>query len=389
MSAPLDRMAKERTRLWCGALTIPAVISIGAAVYHGFRAGHDFQWSGAHLLANHIDPYLQFLQHDPGHLILMTQVPNYLHELYVLLLPLGELPFGMARGIWVVCNLGLAAACVWLLGAIYRLTIEQVWLLATLLATSAPFRITINAGQGALLETLLLTLLLTAVAGRGPLLGLSYFKYSFSPVFVCYLAMRKRWGWLILSAAAPLLGLAIFWAMVRGNIFREAVEPFVVSRNNGVGLGMGDFMSGEFYVRQYFALKPVGMLGMLISLVGSLALGAVVAARRAEDLNAFPALICASLTLFVHLSYDYVVLVIPLAALLSPETGEAIPMLKSQRIMAGVSIGLLWYVLPSVNRFSAAIWPGFLVFPTLGLLLLCFWCMLPKSIPALAEAGLQ
>jgi hypothetical protein len=257
-----DRRAKDRTSVWCAALAVPAIISVGAAVWHGLRLGADFQWSGAHLLGIHIDPYLQFLQHDPGHRILGNQVPNYLHELYVLLLPLGLLPFGIAKDIWVAINIGMAAACVWLLGRIYELTRMRVWLLALLFGMSTPFRITVNTGQNALLETLLLTLLLTAVAGGGSVLGMSYFKYSFSPIFVCYLATRRRWSWLVKSAVAPLLGLAIFWVMVHGNLLREAMEPFAVSGHNGVAVGAGDLMSADYYFRERFRHNPTGRSGL-------------------------------------------------------------------------------------------------------------------------------
>lgn len=389
MSLLRDGRAKDRTSLWCAALAVPAIISVGAAVWHGLRQGQDFQWSGAHMLGVHIDPYLQFLQHDPGHRILGSQVPNYLHELYVLLLPLGLLPFGIAKDIWVAINIGFSGACVWLLGRIYELTRIRVLLLALLFGMSTPFRITVNNGQNALLETLLLTLLLTAVARGGPVLGMSYFKYSFSPIFVCYLAMRRRWSWLVKSAAVPLLGLAIFWALVHGNLFREAMEPFAVSGNSGVAVGAGDLMSGDYYFRQRFAQNPTGRSGLSLAVVGSVVLGAVVALRRAKDRDAFPALICASLMLFVHLTYDYVALAIPVAALLSSATRETIPMRKSRRILAGASIGLLWYVLPSANRFGVAIWPGFLVYTSTGLLLVCFVCMLPRAVPSLAAEGVR
>jgi uncharacterized membrane protein (UPF0136 family) len=376
------RTAEDRIRLLCGIIAVPAIISICVAVLHGLRRGSDFQWSGAYMLSHHIDPYLDSLPHDPRHLLLMNQVPNYLHELYVFLMPLGLLPFGIAKVVWVVMNLLFAGVCVWLLGRTYGLSRAQVWLLALLLGLSTPFRVTVATGQNALAVTLLLTVLLTAGVGGGLVLGLSYFKYSFSPILVCYLAMRRRWNWLATSAIAPLLGLAIFWMMVHGNILREATEPFAVSRNNGVAFGAGDLMTCSNYLRLRFALTPVSTSGLSFALIGSVVLGAIVALRRAEDRYAFPALICASLLLLVHLTYDYVALMIPLAALMSPQTREAIPMPRSKKVAVGVSIGLLWYVLPSVTRFTTVIWQGYIVFLALGLLLLCFWCMLPKAVPA-------
>lgn len=387
MSLLRHRTAEERTSLWCGVVALPAVVSIGVAVWHGLRRGHDFQWSGAHMLATHIDPYQQSLQHDPGNLILMNQVPNYLHELYVLLLPLGLLPFGIAKDIWVAINLGFVGACVWLLGRSYGLKRSQIWLLGLLLGASTPFRVTVSSGQTALLETFLLILVATSFAGGGVALGASYFKYSFSPVIVCYQAMRGRWSCLAKSAVAPLLGLAIFWVLVHGNVFREAMEPFAVSRNHGVALGEGDLMSCDYSFRLHYGFNPVSTSGALPAALGSVVLGAIVAARRAKDCDSFPALICASLMLFTHLSYDYVALVIPLAALLRSTTGEGLAMHRSQQILAGISIGLLWYVMPSMNRIAPAVLPDSVIDASMGLLLLCFGCMLPKATPALVAKG--
>jgi hypothetical protein len=379
----------DRTNLLCAVMSVPAAVSVFVAIRHGLTRGSDFQWWGAHLLAGGVDPYRQFLQPDTGHSHLMNQVPNYLHELYVLLLPLGLLRFDVARDIWLAMNLAMAVASVRLLGRAYGLTSGQAILLGLLLAISAPFRIALSTGQNSLLETFCLTLLISMVSGEGFALGLSYFKYSFSPVFVVYLLIRKRWSWLAGSLVAPLLGLVIFWALVHGSAFREALEPFTVNRANGVSLGMGDMMSVDFHLREQLGQHPSRMAGWALAALGSVVLGALVAVRKSLDRASLPALTCASLLLFVHLSYDFVALVIPAAALLSGEWRETTLARCSLRVPAAVCICLLWYVVPSPVAFLPRALYTFDVYAVFGLLLLCFFCVLPKlSLTESVQAGM-
>ena len=48
-------------------------------------------------------------RHDPHHMILKTQIPNYLPLLYLMMLPLGALPPLQRKIIWALCNLAFAA----------------------------------------------------------------------------------------------------------------------------------------------------------------------------------------------------------------------------------------------------------------------------------------
>lgn len=63
--------------LWFG--TFLALISAADGVRNSILHSLDFQWSPARLLTRHIDPWTIYLAGDPGHRILLNQVPNYLH----------------------------------------------------------------------------------------------------------------------------------------------------------------------------------------------------------------------------------------------------------------------------------------------------------------------
>lgn len=53
------------------------------------------------MLVDRIDPWFDFLNCDPLHRIQLTQIPNYLPVLYLLLSPVGLLPFSAAKVVWL------------------------------------------------------------------------------------------------------------------------------------------------------------------------------------------------------------------------------------------------------------------------------------------------
>src|SRR5579871_698668 len=187
-------------------LLFPAAVSLYAGIRNALARSQDLQWSGAHLTLQRIDPYSQFLKQDPKHSILFSQVPNYLHELYIFLLPLGALSFSHAKPIWALLNCLFAVLVVFLLGRIYALQASQALLLLLLLLISTPCRIVLGAGQQSLFELLLFCLVFyfTKPTAQGIALGVSYSKYSFSPVVFLYLFFRRQFRVLAISFIAPI-----------------------------------------------------------------------------------------------------------------------------------------------------------------------------------------
>jgi hypothetical protein len=301
------------------ALALPAAVSLYAGIRNALSQSQDFQWSGAHLALQHIDPYSQFLNHDPQRRILLSQVPNYLHELYILLLPLGALTFSHAKPIWALLNCLFAVLIAFVLQRIYDLPRSQALLLLLLLFSSTPFRIVLGNGQQSLLELLLFCLIFyfTSPAGQGIALGLSYSKYSFSPVVFLYLFFRRQFRVLAISLVPPLLGLLAMSLLVHGSLLTLSTEPFAVSRTDAIS-GLGNLMTIiQIACRNTLSLpltqKIMAAAALLASAVFTFALS-----RQ----NIFPrrdaaALAVATLMFFPHRTYDYVFLAIPLAAALA------------------------------------------------------------------------
>jgi hypothetical protein len=335
----------------------PAAISVLQGAKNGLQRSQDFQWSGAHLLGLGIDPFQQQLQHDPQHMIVLTQVPNYLHELYVVLWPLGLLSQQRAAAVWVVLNVCFALAAVAALGSLYALGTGRTVLLGLLLAISTPFRIALGNGQQCLLELLLLVAAVgwarrasprgttgTTFAG-GFVLGLSYFKYSFSPIVMFFLALSRRLRLVVLSLLVPVAGWLAFSMRVHRSPLATAMEPLTVSRT---GVSQGD---ADLATLLPLVIAHSGTVALGVCLLLSVALAYGIVRRQSELLVAFASIAVADLALFPHLTYDFVLLAIPLALLLQGGRRSGWP-----AAMSAASIFVLWYVFKLLPPRGGAGW---------------------------------
>lgn len=190
--------------------TLLSVVS-ATTVLHGkinrLAFGCDFQWSAFRILLSRRDPWAIYMAGDPHHDYILNQVPNYLHEVYVLLWPFGLLPFAEARIIWTLVNFALIGLACFCIADLYELSRRRIWLLFVMVGVSACFRESIRNGQlnGISIACIALWSLVRAQRNRGLLLGFSYVKYSFPPVLVMFLIIRKRWKLLSFSILPPLV----------------------------------------------------------------------------------------------------------------------------------------------------------------------------------------
>ncbi len=365
------------------ALVFPAAISFYGALRNVFREGHfqDFQWSGTSLTFHHIDPYHQALIHDPNHSILLSQAPNYLHELYLLLLPFGAFSFHAARPYWALLDCLFTALSVLMLRQIYNLDRSRTLLIALLLLISTPFRIALGAGTEALLELFFFCLVFYCVNqfASGIATGLSYFKYSFSPVLFFYFLFTKRYRLLAISLLPPLLGLLLMWLLVRGNLFTLAIEPFLVSRIN-VSTGLGDLMSVlHFLLDKTLTISKTGTLAYALAIAASAGY-AFYLSRHCElsPQRAATAIAVASLMFFTHLTHDYVLLILPLAACLAGP-------LSRPRILVLAAIGIIWYgvkILPIFGGSHAVLTTAAIIVFSLLAAMLVLLDQIDAAVPA-------
>jgi len=310
-------------------LAFAASISLAVAVKEALSRGIDFQWSGAHLLAMGQDPWETFLDRDPQHQIILGQQPNYLHELYVLMLPLGKMDYFRSLEYWCAINLILLTAIFVMVCRYFKLNRSHSFLLIVILFLVTSYYY------------------FDGTEIRGTSLGLSYAKYSFSPLLALTILFKRRFAILTASILPPLAGLIAAWFILRGNIATLALEPFETSRI-AMGPGWGDIMTPlEILLRNMDAPPKIVYA---VPTVVALGLSVIVALRLAratqlKERNEFPLILIFTLLLFKHQPYDYVVLLVPTAALMA--------MARSlERTLALFLLVYFWIGLTLITRFK-------------------------------------
>lgn len=357
-----------RPVLWLG--TLLAAISVGDGFRNSILHSLDFQWSPARLLTRHIDPWAVYLSGDPRHLILLNQVPNYLHELYLWMLPFGYMPLLPAKLIWAAVNISLvlmACACV---ARLYELDGRRTWLLTILVLTSTPFRVTIGNGQvtALVLVSLALWAVVSSSSGRGLLLGVAWAKYSVPPVLAIFLLLRRRWRLLVFSMLPPLAGFWFFYAWLRTPFWTLLAEPFRCSTRN-VSPGLANMMAvSEIALRHpplfrtapdAFYLAARGWTDFVPYACGVVLAFAVAVYffRRGKEVDGRIHLACltaASLLCFKHQIYDFLLLIFCLAIALKAGRSAA-------RNWLLVLIAYFWYAERLLHIRRWEFWPAVVI----------------------------
>jgi hypothetical protein len=297
-------------------LGFAAAVSLIQGVRNALRASADLQWTDVVLLTHHQNPYEVYLSGDPKHQLMPWQIPNYLHEMYVVELPLAWVSFPTAERIWLAVNLLLLAASLAMLVRIYGLTRNQTLLYIALVLCSTGFRNTLGLGQQSFFALFCFIVSLRALSPMRRSLGLGglYAKYSFAPAVVGYLLARREFRILLLSLLLPAAGYAILLACIGGHHpLHLLIEPFLVSRT-GVGPGKADIMT---LIEQYSAGRAATLLAYALGLVLAVGYGAFVHHRGLSPRAAMAGLAAATLVCVKHVEYDLLFLILPLAFFLT------------------------------------------------------------------------
>lgn len=335
---PSPEVHRPRAR-WAGLaglviLTVLAVLSYAQGIRNALERSQDFQWSGVRMLLAGVNPWTEYLRGDPRHLIHLSQIPNYLPVLYVLIAPLGLLPLVPAEILWAVCNGIFAVVSAWLAARFYGLRAAAVWAVICLTMMATPVRQTIGNGQQGLLVLVLWTLSLLAVCltdGRAAVAGMSYFKFNFAPATLMYLLLRGglRAAFVSILPAAAATVAVWLWLAHEGNI-HELISvitgPFAVSRTgyfpSGAEPNLMDILQvALFHSYARGSFLPARMIPDWVNattFAGALVVCMVllyIAVRRTPGSSVqwqMAVVGTASYVLFKHHSYDSVVLLLPL-----------------------------------------------------------------------------
>ena len=316
----------ERRSVRAGVLVILAALALLSAA-QGLRnalvQSQDLQWSGARMLMERIDPWADALQHDPHHMILKTQIPNYLPLLYLMMLPLGALPPLAAQTIWALCNLTFAAVSAWLAARFYGLGKSMTLAVLCLMWMATPTRVTVGNGQYGLLVLVLWCVSLLAIRitdRRAMICGISYVKFNFAPLLLLYLLMKSGMRRALVSVVPVLAGAILVclwlgeWHSLR-QILGFSVAPLLVAETGYFPRWGGSNLMDMVEPALVGLRVPLHLMSAISTSVALLVWGFVLhncLRRSAVAVRWHMALLgLASSALFRHHPYDAVTLLFP------------------------------------------------------------------------------
>lgn len=221
---------------------------------------------------------------------------------------------------------------------------RKMWLLFVLVLMSTPFHSTVGYGQSDALALMAMSLwaVVGSQSGRGLLLGIAYEKYSFPPVLVVFLLLRKRWKLLIFSLFPPVLGFLFVDAWLRTSWQTLALEPFrtavhkggVVPGSANIAVVTERILLHVAHAPPWTRILPYGLSILLACVI------AAYFAKNGSDTDGRIILACtlgASLACFPHLSYDWLGLIFCVAIAIKSTPSNA-------RNMVFLLAAYFWYL---------------------------------------------
>lgn len=335
-------------------LVLLGLLALGSVLQGAHNAlepnrSQDFQWSGERVLLDHLDPWAEYLRGDPNHRFILTQFPNYLPVLYVLISPIGLLSLAHAKFVWMLANVFFAVASALLAARFYGLRGYRTFVLLCLFLIATNTRNTIGNGQQGLLVLFVWCLSLLAPTLTNPrsiLAGVSYFKFNFAPATFFYLLLRGGFRSVLLSAVPSAIATLCLWLWLHGThdpklLVRLVTEPFTVSQRAffppDAGANLMDILE-PILLRLHVPRSIEGVLTIATaSLVCFLVLYVAMRRRPGGSVQWHLALMATmSFCLFRHHDYDGIVLLLPFT--------YALRLWKDSKAQASLAlIGFFWY----------------------------------------------
>ena len=374
-----------RRLLWL-VLAVLAAKGLFEGGYYALLYSQDFQWSPAVLLGEGHDPYAWYLNGNPRGRIILSQEPNYLHGLYLLLLPFAALPWPLAKAAWGLFNSGAGVLGGVMIAREAGLSGARLAASVAVFVAASPFAHALGNGQASLLvlAAMILAWRARATAFGGVAAALAASKYSFAPPVFIWLMIEGRFRALGVAALTGLAGLLAFAALCGVSPLPLAFEPLQVSAR-ATHVGLADVMSfaRALDIDDRLGSAPVYLAGLAVAALGV----GLLWSRRPwlGDFAVFALLCQLSLFALFHQLYDYVLLM-PLFCLALTRQGAV-------RALTLAYVGFFWFVVQFIDATAAMKTPaaiGAMAFASY--LIFAFVALQPlpsaRSIPATSAAAL-
>jgi hypothetical protein len=163
---------------------------------------------------------------------------------------------------------------------------------------------------------------------------------------VIMLLVKRRIGVIAISIIPPVVGLLVAWHMLGGSLRELALDPLAVAKL-AMGPGGADIMTPLEILLRKLGVSPdltfsiPSMLGLFAAAVAAVWIGLN---RRMDERIQFAVALIFTMICLKHVIYDFVVLVVPVAAAVMAPKSKA-------RVVVLLCAFHFWFLTPIVHRF--------------------------------------
>jgi hypothetical protein len=326
-----DSMHKQILKLFVILLFALLVLYAVNGIVHDLsmpRHSEDFQWSPSKIFWSGRNPYKLWLSGNPTGEMILSQQPNYLPLLYVLLFPFAHLDFSTAKLAWAATNFAFLAFTYAMASRLFDLRGTRRLVGLALFLASRPTIHVFENGQHSLLILAAFVAsiyvsrregnrtLETGVPTRkrlgvsALLAGFTYAKYSFAPSLASAYLLRHGWRYLLVTMIPAVAALAFSWIWIGSDVsLTEFVMlPLKVASTYRLSPGAGDLLT---VLQNTIAESGWSrILAMVCCFLLAIAVPAF-SGHKAGSMEFWSFASVASLTFVTHLRYDYVFYLFP------------------------------------------------------------------------------
>jgi len=317
----------------------------------------DFPYSPTLLFVDKINPYEYFLYSNTQNRFIGVQYPVYAHATFILFSPFSYLEWDLAKLTWSIINLFLAFLSSYFFLKYAGLNKTVSFFLICIFCISTPFRNCIGNGQ----LSFLVLLCHTAFFLRNDLLksffmGVSFIKYSFTPIIAFTLFLKGGLKQLLISVTFCFIGWLFFSVYLNQKIFDTLFQPILVGLNGfDAGLARGDLYTLFNKIFNLLGIKDSFIIIIIIFCVTFIFSKYI--SKLTDPLQIVGLMLIISLFTFGHLIYDYVVLF--------PALIYSIKHLNFLRAKISVLIVLyFWFGIRIIERIKMYITESNVIIPT-------------------------
>lgn len=320
--------------------------------------GKDFQWGASQALLHKQNPYTSYIAYKSGlgkNPYILNQSPSYPASAYVFLFPFAVMNWPEAKLSWAISNLIFTIILLMSLQYLYPIRSRQALLFTVLvLIAGASWRTVMANGQHGLFALAFFALALIAREKSktlsGLLLSLAWLKYTITfPLTLLFLYKQDYKP--ILVASLVHIALTLFVSVWIGEPWHEFFFSSVMIVANASSIGDSDVFGivHKYALPEILAVVALVIIALLTTrmLIEGVKTKTEKMKGQVSDLLVLAYLSCVSLVMFFHLSYDFIVLILPLWLVLHKhDIGSLI------HYVAVTLIGLHWFALSFIAQLE-------------------------------------